>query len=110
MLTQVRIFAGSESEALAEKIAKSYGTSVGKRKLTRFSDGEFTVSFEESIRGQDVFIIQSTMPPSDNLFEFIRNHKKKLLIVHSRSIFILFALSGRAKMVNSTQNFVNFLK
>lgn len=71
MENQVRIFSGSGSEILAEKIAKSYGTKVGKKKLTRFSDGEFTVSFEESVRGQDVFIIQSTMPPSDNLFELL---------------------------------------
>lgn len=71
MENKVRIFSGSGSEVLAEKIAKSYGTTVGKKKLTRFSDGEFTVSFEESIRGQDMFIVQSTMPPSENLFELL---------------------------------------
>jgi ribose-phosphate pyrophosphokinase len=71
VVSQVKIFAGSGSEELAAKIAKSYGTKVGEKKLTRFSDGEFTVSFEESVRGQDVFIIQSTMPPSDNLFELL---------------------------------------
>ncbi len=71
MVSQVRIFAGSGSEVLAEEIAKAYGTKLGEKKLTRFSDGEFTVSFEESVRGQDVFIIQSTMPPSDNLFELL---------------------------------------
>jgi ribose-phosphate pyrophosphokinase len=71
VVSQVKIFAGSGSEELAAKIAKSYGTKVGAKKLTRFSDGEFTVSFEESVRGQDVFIIQSTMPPSDNLFELL---------------------------------------
>lgn len=71
MDNQVKIFAGSGSEELAIKIAESYGTELGKKKLTRFSDGEFTVSFEESVRGKDVFIIQSTMPPSDNLFELL---------------------------------------
>lgn len=71
MVNQVKIFAGSGSEELAANIAESYGTKLGKKKLTRFSDGEFTVSFEESVRGQDVFIIQSTMPPSDNLFELL---------------------------------------
>ena len=71
MKNQVRIFAGSGSEELAAKIAESYGTKLGEKKLTRFSDGEFTVSFEESVRGQDVFIVQSTMPPSDNLFELL---------------------------------------
>jgi ribose-phosphate pyrophosphokinase len=71
VVSNVRIFTGSGSEVLAEIIAKSYGTKLGEKKLTRFSDGEFTVSFEESVRGQDVFIIQSTMPPSDNLFELL---------------------------------------
>ncbi len=71
MENQVRIFAGSGSEVLATKIAEAYGSKLGKKKLTRFSDGEFTVSYEESVRGQDVFIIQSTMPPSDNLFELL---------------------------------------
>jgi len=71
VVSQVRIFTGSGSEILAENIASSYGSKLGEKKLTRFSDGEFTVSFEESVRGQDVFIIQSTMPPSDNLFELL---------------------------------------
>lgn len=71
MVSQVKIFAGSGSEKLATKIAESYGSKLGKKKLTRFSDGEFAVSFEESVRGQDVFIIQSTIPPSDNLFELL---------------------------------------
>ena len=71
MVNGVKIFAGSGSEELAANIAKSYGSKLGKKKLTRFSDGEFTVSFEESVRGQDVFIIQSTTPPSDNLFELL---------------------------------------
>jgi ribose-phosphate pyrophosphokinase len=71
VVSQVKIFAGSNSEVLASKIAKSFGTELGKKKITRFSDGEFSVSFEESVRGQDVFIIQSTVPPSDNLLELL---------------------------------------
>src|SRR5690606_5803549 len=65
------IFAGSASVKLAEKIAQSYGQDLGKVSFSRFSDGEFQVSFEESIRGNDVFLVQSTMPPSDNLFELL---------------------------------------
>lgn len=67
----VKIFAGRASKDLAEKIALSYGVSLGDVKVMEFSDGEFQPSFEETVRGQDVFIVQSTMPPSDNLFELL---------------------------------------
>lgn len=67
----VKIFAGRASEVLAAKVATSYGVSLGDVKVVEFSDGEFQPSFEETVRGQDVFIIQSTMPPSDNLFELL---------------------------------------
>lgn len=71
MSTGVKIFAGSGSRELAERIAKSYGTELGKVTKTEFSDGEFTMSFEETVRGQKVFIVQSTMPPADNLLELL---------------------------------------
>ncbi len=67
----VKIFAGRASEELAGKVATSYGVSLGDVKVVEFSDGEFQPSFEETVRGQDVFIVQSTMPPSDNLFELL---------------------------------------
>ncbi len=67
----IKIFSGSETRYLAEKIAKSYGTELGESSLLRFSDGEFQPSFEETVRGTDVFIIQSTFPPTDNLFELL---------------------------------------
>ena len=67
----VKLFAGSGTTVLAQKIAESYGKPLGDVSLSRFSDGEFQPSFEDSVRGQDVFIIQSTMPPSDNLFELL---------------------------------------
>lgn len=69
--TSIKIFSGSETRYLAEKIAKSYGTELGEASLLRFSDGEFQPSFEETVRGTDVFIIQSTFPPTDNLFELL---------------------------------------
>jgi len=56
---------------LAEQIASSFGQKLGKSTLTNFSDGEFQPSFEESVRGCVVFIIQSTFPPTDNLFELL---------------------------------------
>jgi ribose-phosphate pyrophosphokinase len=71
MKSEVKLFSGSATVDLASNIAKSYGKSLGNVKLARFSDGEFQPSFEESIRGQDVFIIQSTIPPTDNLFELL---------------------------------------
>jgi ribose-phosphate pyrophosphokinase len=67
----VKIFAGRASQELAERIATSYGVSLGDVKVTDFSDGEFQPSFEETVRGQDVFIVQSTMPPTENLFELL---------------------------------------
>ncbi|MFI5204746.1 MAG: ribose-phosphate pyrophosphokinase [Flavobacteriales bacterium] len=67
----VKIFAGQASNELATKIAASYGQPLGKVTMNRFSDGEFAPSLEETVRGQDVFFIQSTMPPSDNLFELL---------------------------------------
>lgn len=71
MQTEVKIFSGSHSDSLASKIAESFGTSLGNVNLMRFSDGEIQASFEESIRGQEVFIIQSTPPPADNLMELL---------------------------------------
>ena len=71
MKNEVKLFSGSATVELAKDISKSYGMDLGNVKLSRFSDGEFQVSFEESIRGQDVFIIQSTTPPTDNLFELL---------------------------------------
>jgi ribose-phosphate pyrophosphokinase len=67
----VKIFAGRASREIAEKIATSYGISLGNVTVTDFSDGEFQPSFEETVRGQDVFIVQSTMPPAENLFELL---------------------------------------
>ncbi len=67
----VSIFSGRASEYLADKIAKSYGSSLGKTTFTDFSDGEFQPSFEENIRGRDVFLVQSTFAPTDNLFEML---------------------------------------
>lgn len=71
MESPVKIFSGSNSRYLAEKIANAFGKPLGKVSILKFSDGEFQVSFEETVRGSDVYIIQSTFPPSDNLFELL---------------------------------------
>jgi len=56
---------------LAHKIAEHYGKELGSVTLSRFSDGEFQPSFDESVRGSDVFLIQSTSQPTDNLMELL---------------------------------------
>jgi len=66
-----KIFACTQSTALGEKIAKSYGAELGKVQFSRYSDGEFQPSFEESIRGTRIFIIGSTNPSSENLMEML---------------------------------------
>jgi ribose-phosphate pyrophosphokinase len=67
----VKIFSGSKSQELAEKIALSFGQPLGSLTTAYFSDGEFQPSFNESVRGSDVFIIQSTFAPTDNLMELL---------------------------------------
>ena len=67
----VKLFAGSGTRVLAEAIAKGYGKELGDSVLSRFSDGEFQPSYNESIRGCDVFLIQSTNQPNDNLVELL---------------------------------------
>ncbi len=67
----VTIFAGRATKDLGAKIAESYGAPLGKSIVTEFSDHEFQPSFEESIRGHHVFIVQSTMAPTDNLMELL---------------------------------------
>lgn len=69
--TQVKIFSCTQSQVLANKIAKSFGVELGKVNFSRYSDGEFQPSFEESIRGSRIFIIGSTHPPAENLMEML---------------------------------------
>ena len=65
------VFSGTATRYLAEKICASLGCPLGNLVMTKFSDGEFAVSFEESIRGRDIFLVQSTFPNSDNLMELL---------------------------------------
>lgn len=69
MSAGIKIFSGRATQDLAKRIAMEYGVELGNVIVTEFSDGEFSPSFEETVRGQDVFLIQSTMPPVENLFE-----------------------------------------
>lgn len=71
MQTSVKIFSGTSSQYLAEKIAQQYGSPLGRSITQKFSDGEFQPVFQESIRGDMVFLIQSTFSPADNILELL---------------------------------------
>jgi ribose-phosphate pyrophosphokinase len=71
MATGSKFFAGRVTKDLATRIAASYGQTLGEVAVGEFADGEFQPSLEETVRGQDVYIIQSTVPPADNLFELL---------------------------------------
>lgn len=66
-----RIFSGSSNPELAKKIAQSIGTPLGTLELKRFSDGEIWAKFKENIRGGDVYLIQSTHNPAENMMELL---------------------------------------
>ncbi len=71
MDTPLAIFAGRSNLALSRAIAESYGTKLGDVTIKSFSDGELYTKYEQSIRGEDIFIIQSTPPPGDNIMELL---------------------------------------
>ena len=71
MSSKVKIFAASASKELALTIAEKFGQNLGNTSIVYFSDGEFEPSFDETVRGCHVFIVQSTPPPSDNLMELL---------------------------------------
>ncbi len=67
----IKIFSGSASRDVASKIAEEFGTNLGALSFLRFKDGEIQPNFEESVRGCDVFIIQSTFSPAENILELL---------------------------------------
>ena len=71
VITEAKIFACTQSQALGEKIAKAYGAKLGNVITSTYSDGEFQPSYEESIRGTRIFIIGSTNPGAENLMEML---------------------------------------
>ena len=71
MHTNVKLFSGTGSQYLAKQIALKFGEPLGKINIQRFSDGEIGVEYQESIRGQFVFLIQSTFSPTENLMELL---------------------------------------
>ena len=71
MSNNIMVFSGTASRYLAEKICAELKCPLGNMVMTKFADGEFEVSYEESIRGRDLFLVQSTFPNSDNLMELL---------------------------------------
>ena len=67
----VKFFSGRSTCNLASRIAQEFGSSLSSSSIVEFSDGEFEPSFDETVRGADVFLVQSTLPPSDNLMELL---------------------------------------
>ncbi len=71
LLKEVKLFSGTSSKYLSEKIADFYGAPLGNLEIKRFSDGEMQPVIQESVRGAYVFFIQSTIPPSENIMELL---------------------------------------
>lgn len=67
----LKVFSGTKSRYIAEEICKELGVELGQMNIQHFADGEFEVSFEESIRGHEVYLVQSTFPTTDNLMELL---------------------------------------
>ncbi len=67
----IKVFSGTKSQYMAEEICRELGCELGKMNIQYFADGEFEVSFEESIRGCEVYLVQSTFPNTDNLMELL---------------------------------------
>jgi len=67
----MKLFSGTNSKYFSEKVANSLNINLGDLKVEKFKDGEMMPSFKDSIRAQDVYIIQSTFAPTDNLFELL---------------------------------------
>ena len=71
LLPPIKVFAGTKSRYMGEEICQELGIELGKMNIQHFADGEFEVSFEESIRGCEVYLVQSTFPNCDNLMELL---------------------------------------
>lgn len=71
MQPSAKIFSGNGSQYLAEKIAQKFGVPLGKATVQRFSDGEIQPVFHESVRGDYVFLVQSTFAPAENIMELL---------------------------------------
>lgn len=95
MIPSAKIFAGRSTYTLAGRIAAAYGQPLGEVAITEFSDGEFQPSFEETVRGGRVFLVQSTNPPADNLMELLQmiDAAKRASAKHITAVMPYFGLA-----------------
>ena len=102
MESNAKIFSGTGSQYLAEKIARKFGEPLGKVNIQRFSDGEIGVEFLESIRGRFVFLIQSTFAPADNLMELLLmiDAAKRASAYKVIAVIPYYGLPGRIEKIN----------
>jgi len=107
---QPKIFACTQSMDLGERIAKAFGSPLGKVKFSRYSDGEFQPSFEESVRGSRVFLVGSTHPNSEHLMELLLmiDAAKELQRGTSQRYFPI--LDGRDKIARISLEFRSLLR
>ena len=92
ILPPFKIFSGTRSKYMAEEICKDLGVELGKMNIQYFADGEFEVCFEESIRGCEVYLVQSTFPNSDN-FTFHKTHLHYTATKTSMSVYLYYYTS-----------------
>ncbi len=95
-----KIFSGTGSQYLAEKIARRFGSPAGKITIQRFSDGEIQPIFNESIRGDMVFLVQSTFSPAENLMELLlmidaARRARRIRLLRSFPIMVMPGRTGR---------------
>ena len=93
MSDMIKIMAGSASLDFGKRVAAAYGTELVPVTTTRFSDGEFTVSIEETVRGKDVVIVQSTTPPTDNFLNYFFLSTQLRELVLSASLLLCHTLA-----------------
>lgn len=103
MKNKITVFALSASEELAKDIAKELGTNVGKSKVHHFADGEILVEIGESVRGKDVYIVQSTSNPvTENLMEILvlADALKELQLKKLQQLFLILDMLVKIVKLN----------
>ena len=101
MIPVSKIFTGRQTVELAGLIAKSYGSPIGQVNIQQFSDGEFQPSFDESVRGSRVFLVQSTTPPADNFMELLMmiDAAKRASARHITAVLPYFGMARQDRKV-----------
>ena len=104
-LYKQKIFSGTSNLGLAEEIAKLANNTLGDLSIQKFSDGELWVKYEENLRGNDVYIVQSTNPPGDNTIELalLIDAAKRASAASISSLLLILVMQD--KIVKMNQEF-----